>query len=66
MMITMNDIFTISIYLTDKPKKENTNERKYYFFSTKVPRMNKVTLEKAINFKYNKYTDVFTYSKKID
>jgi hypothetical protein len=58
MMVTMNDVFTISIYLTDKPKKGNIDERKYYFFSTKMPRLNKITLERAVS----NITDMLMFS----
>ena len=55
-MVTMNDIFKISIYLTDK-LKDQEDERRYYFFSSNIG-LNKITLARAVS----NITDLLTYS----
>lgn len=57
-MLTMKDVLRISIYLTDKPKRqdEDAEGRKYYFFSEVF--LNKVTLSRAVL----NITDILTYS----
>lgn len=55
-MVTMNDIFKISIYLTDK-LKDQEDERRYYFFSSNIG-LNKITLARAVS----NITELLTYS----